>query len=71
MYLGARVISSIPQLMQEFLRIKNQLIFRDRSDDHSFVKYLLLFFGDDDRYFRELVGPHMAVVEEQRLFGVK
>jgi len=64
MYLCTRVISSIPQLMQEFLRIKNQLIFRDRGDNHRFVEYLLLLFGDDDGYFREFIRAHVAVVEE-------
>ena len=39
-----------------------------RSYNDRFCVHFLVFFVDGDGYFRELVWPHMAVIEEQRLF---
>lgn len=54
--------------MQELLRIKNQLIFRDGGDNHGFGVDFVFLFGDDDGDFSELVGAHVAVVEEKGFF---
>ena len=62
---------SIPQFTQELLRVKNQLASRYRGHDYGFCVDFLVFFNDSDGDFREFVGPHVAIVEEQRLFIAK
>ncbi len=62
---------SIPQIIQELLRIKNQLIPGYRGHNDRFCVDFLVFFDDDNRHFCEFVRPHMAVVEEQGLFRVE
>ncbi len=64
-------ILSFSQIIQELPRIKNQCLCRYRSHNNGFAEYFLVFFDDGNRHFRELVGAHVAVVEEQGLFGVK
>ena len=59
---------SIPQIIQELLRIKNQLIPGYRGHYDRFGVYLLVFFDDDNRHFREFVRAHMAIVEKQGVF---
>ena len=62
---------SIPQLIQELLRIEYQLRSGCRSNDDRFCVDFLVFFEDGDGDFGEFVGAHVAVVEEQRLFIAK
>ena len=62
---------SISQLSQELLRVKYQLRSGCRSNDDRFCVDFLVFFKNGDGDFCEFVGAHVAVVEEQGLFGVK
>lgn len=59
---------SIPQIIQELLRVKNQLILGYRGHYDRFVVDFLVFFDDDNRHFREFVRAHMAIVEKQGIF---
>ena len=63
--------SSIPQLIQELLRVKNQLIPGCRCENDGFRIDLLVFFEDGNSHFCEFVGPHLAVIVQQRLFWMK
>lgn len=62
---------SIPQLIQELLRVKYQLRSGCRGDDDRFCVDFLVFFENGDGDFCEFIGAHVAVVEEQRLFIAK
>ena len=62
---------SIPQLIQELLRVKYQLRSGCRGYDDRFCVDFLVFFKNGDGDFREFVGAHVAVVEEQGLFIAK
>ena len=62
---------SIPQLIQELLRIEYQLRSGCRGYDDRLCVDFLVFFKNGDGDFREFVGAHVAVVEEQRLFIAK
>ena len=56
--------SSIPQIIQELLRIKNQLIPRYRGHNDRFGVDFLVFFDDCNGHFSEFVGAHMTIVEK-------
>ena len=62
---------SIPQLSQELLRVKYQLRSGCRGYDDRLCVDFLVFFKNGDGDFREFVGAHVAVVEEQGLFVAK
>ena len=62
---------SIPQLIQELLRVKYQLRSGCRGYNDRFCVDFLVFFENGDGDFCEFIGAHVAVVEEQGLFVAK
>jgi len=61
-------ISSIPQIIQELPRVKNQIFGRNWGDDDWFAIDFVLFFGDCDGHFGEFIRAHVAVVEKKGFF---
>jgi len=66
-----RMCLSIPQLLQELLRVKYQLRPGCRGYDDRLCVDFLVFFEDGNGDFCEFIGAHVAVVEEQGLFIAK
>jgi hypothetical protein len=59
---------SIPQIIQELLRIKNQLIPGYRGHNDRFGVDFLVFFDDCNGHFSEFVRAQMTIIEKQGIF---